>query len=364
MEDTYRGESPAKKYARFLCWSHISEGLGNKFAEGKHLVLASREAGDISALLGLGVNPKGIIAVEHSSSAAHAAQEKYPQVHVVCRDVVKIARECKRTLSSAYLDFCGTLTDAMISKVCQVALLGLKDDAYLAVTMLAGREQGELRDEVLFEKARTLERRRFFSLSDKQLVTEMISGIRGRASEDRAYKERLQEALLVEGDTKLAAENIRRTQTELYLEHSTYLARMHYLHRALLDRLLPHRVAVHPVEVLHYNSHTRESNGMPMCVSIFKTRRFLRSMPERKFKAYSNRFGTEEGQTRVRDCNLDERELRRAALSMLDTMDLRPAHLGNCSSTETLAQVLNLPKETIIAWKAHRTRGTYGQESQ
>ena len=371
MEDTYKGESPSKKYARYMCWLSIAEDFDTeKFRSGKHLVLASREGGDISTLLGMGVHPKSIIAVEHSASAAHAAQEKYPQVRVVCRDVVKMAQECKRTLSSAYLDFCGTATAATITRIRQVVLHGLKDDAYLAVTVLSGREQGELREEILAHKAKPFLRRRFHDLSNKTLVTETISGIRESHPhcEVQLYRERLLAALADDDLLDVEGERIRAAQAKLYSDHSPPLVRMHYLREKLVVALSPHRVALHPIATLHYNSNTDGSNGVPMVVVVFKTRRFLRSMPPDKFTAYFNRFIRDTGSTRVLGCNMTDQSLRGVVLNLAQLIDDGVAagttvHSG-ISSAEIVAQMFNLRKETIIAWKAHRTRGTYGQESQ
>jgi len=373
MEDTYRGESPAKKYARYRCWTTIAQDMtSSAFAKGKHLVLASREGGDIATLLAFDVEPKNIIAVEHNPSAAHAVQEKYPAVRVVCRDVVKMSQECKRTLSSAYLDFCGTATDSLLRRVCQVVLHGLKDDAYLAVTVLSGREQGELREEILARKSKPLSARRFHSLSDRSLVEEMISGIRGNEQGTGAqeYRARLKHALLSPDPEALRTEaaRIRATQEWLFAEKTSPLVRMHYLREELLPMLEPHRVTLHPLEMLHYNSNTHGANGVPMCIVVFKVRRFTRTTPTRKFKWYSNRFHADSGATRIVDCNMDEPELRRAVLSMerIIAEDQAAGRLrdSELSLVERLALTFNLPKETIIAWKAHRTRGTYEQESQ
>jgi len=369
MEDTYRGESPSKKYARYQCWAAIALGMGaERFIKGKHLVLASREGGDISTLTGLEVEPKNIVAVEHSSSAAYAVQEKYPNIRVVCRDVVKMAQECKRTLSSAYLDFCGTATDAMLQRVEQVIVHGLKDDAYIAVTMLSGREQGELRDNILAKKAIPVEWRKFQTLSDKALLVGMIDGARGAQDDVVEYKARLKAALLDPVATKEEADRIRVAQTVLYEERSAPLVRMHYVREQLLTRLVPRRVALHPTEVLHYNSNTAGANGVPMVVVIFKTRRFTRGTPVQKFKAYSNRFAAESGSTLVINCNMNDRELRRVVLHLEDSIQA-DRDAGICSAAkvttaEQLALTFNLRPETIIAWKAHRTRGTYQEEAE
>lgn len=65
MLGQYRGESPAKKFARWGFWLEVRAQLGKeRFLEGEHLVLASAEAGDVSVLLGMGVKPRNIMAID------------------------------------------------------------------------------------------------------------------------------------------------------------------------------------------------------------------------------------------------------------------------------------------------------------
>jgi hypothetical protein len=43
--DTYKGDSSAKKFMRAHYWLRVAKTIGwNRFRNGKHLVLASREA--------------------------------------------------------------------------------------------------------------------------------------------------------------------------------------------------------------------------------------------------------------------------------------------------------------------------------
>lgn len=366
MADVYRGDSPSKKYARYLCWATIVKMMGaDKFSRGKHLVLASREGGDIACLLMQDVPPKNIVAVEHNSVAAHEAQEKYPQVSVVCRDVVKIAQECKRTLSSAYLDFCGTANTSLVHKICQVIMHGLKDESYLAVTVLSGRESGELRKEILARKAKPFADRRFHSLSDRDLVEVTRMGVQKTHDEYARY---LTEALADPRKLVVAAAEVRASQQALYSDQASPLARMHYLRETLTNELARSRTTVHPVAMLHYTSTTRDAHGVPMCVVIFKVRRFTRSMPLEKFKWTSNRFGQEEGSTQIINCNMGEAELRNLVLELADlTEQARDADKllpSTVTPVELVAGLFNLRKESIIAWRAHQTRGTYQKEDR
>lgn len=75
----YRGESNAKKMHRIILWQlMLRETAGHP---RRIHVLASREAGDISCLLALGVRPEEIHAYEKDVEAHEIASTRFPTVH-------------------------------------------------------------------------------------------------------------------------------------------------------------------------------------------------------------------------------------------------------------------------------------------
>jgi hypothetical protein len=138
-EDTYKGESPSKKYARFMFWREVL-GIAKKNVDKyKHLVLASREGGDISFLLGIGVRPKLITAVDINGEAALIAQEKF-NIPVIRADVGKVARNHRREFGFGFLDFCQPLSNSLVEKVLEVMVHGMRDGALVggALALLRG----------------------------------------------------------------------------------------------------------------------------------------------------------------------------------------------------------------------------------
>lgn len=68
----YQGFSPQKTMARSTAYSQIPR---SKFYSGKHVVIASRECGDIRWLLDCGISPSNIIACDLDYAAIQAARK-------------------------------------------------------------------------------------------------------------------------------------------------------------------------------------------------------------------------------------------------------------------------------------------------
>jgi hypothetical protein len=146
----YRGESATKKIQRLVFWNAVKREVGSrKFNRGPHLVLSSSEAGDVSTLLGMGVQPDGIVAVDIDRHAVAAAQWKFPGLDIRHENVVDAVQG--RRWKSVYLDFCSPLSGKSMSVVakCMPHLGG----SVLGVAMLACREQSIYRDGVAELKA-------------------------------------------------------------------------------------------------------------------------------------------------------------------------------------------------------------------
>lgn len=167
----YRGESATKKVQRIVFWNAVKKQVGpRKFHRGPHLVLSSSEAGDVSTLLGMGVQPDGIVAVDIDRHAVAAAQWKFPGLDIRHENVVQ-AVKCRKW-TSVYLDFCSPLSGKSLNVIaqCMPELSG----SVLGVAMLACREQTKYRDEVAKLKGAntTPEKRRPVVL--QQMLPQMV----------------------------------------------------------------------------------------------------------------------------------------------------------------------------------------------
>ena len=303
MIDQYKGESPSKKLARLFYWNGIQKELGVKrLREKKHLILVSRIAGDIPVLLTMGVPPKNIIAVDINPNAAYAAQEKYPQVRIICGDITKIVKEYRREIATAYLDFCDCLSQQYISKVMEVVKHGLSEQAILGCTFLCGREKD----------------------------TNLLIAI------EKCKKELLEDNR--NNDLNFAA-----------------ISRCTVLFGRLAGEGMKVRIYMKPREALYYMSSTKSSHGVPMCIASLNTLRAPIGTSVEKIRAKTNASIGEFVDIKLKDCNIDDGTLRSMILSQEADMRSR----GDVEGLRLLADAYNIDSSTIAAWKAHASRGTY-----
>lgn len=308
MED-YKGDSPGKKFARFTYWQGVLKQMGAKaFMEKKHLILVSKEAGDIPLLLLLRVPPKNIIAVDQNPRAAYLAQEKYPQVEVVCTDVVKLAAEYKRSIGSALLDFCGYLDSGYVERVMKVVQLGLSSTAVLGCTFLCGREKDT---EYL------------------ELLESYKQGFLDRSDLDYGPGEA----------SALSA-----------------LARANLLWNMLMVGGVKKGLVFKPLQLLFYMSSTKNSHGVPMCMLLMGVQRELTVNRGQKAAIRSIKENMlEMPALSVKNCNITEEELRDLILDRIE----KEEKMGENGLAKHIGPAYNISAGTIAAWKAHRTRGTY-----
>jgi len=110
----YRGESPGKKETRILGWEMIKDELiPESFIQGPHLVLASQFAGDVSVLLEMGVDPKGIHAIDRDKHELAAARSRFEGSGVnfqVCDFEAAHSVLDIDVFESAFIDLCGPLS--------------------------------------------------------------------------------------------------------------------------------------------------------------------------------------------------------------------------------------------------------------
>lgn len=253
---SYRGESPAKKIVRLKLWKYIQRRLGRKFKGGAHLALAGPEAGDLSVLLGLEVPIQNVVLADIDKHAVDAALWKFPGADVHRKDVLDTAEQHPTKFISAYLDFCGPVSEKRLSMVHKIGTQHLQKGGVIACTFLIGRERGAIWKEI-----------------------EAYSG-------------------------------------------SAQARRMKFI----ADRFSKDTKPLRTLRCFHYCSHTNERYGKSMLVWVGTA---------------SSRSGKP---VQVEEIQADRTDLAEEALKLGHRAPL----------------LLNVTKQSIAAWKAHYTRGTYG----
>lgn len=117
MNVHYSGDSPPKKIARLRFWEAVEDILGAKsFSRGPHLVISSKEGGDISVLLGMGVRADHIIAVDTDPHAVAAARVKFEGVRIERCDFAQMAKE-NTPLACMFVDLCSPIRSGSLEKI-------------------------------------------------------------------------------------------------------------------------------------------------------------------------------------------------------------------------------------------------------
>lgn len=105
------------------------------------MVLSSQFCGDVSWLVGAGIQEERIVAVDIDAAACEAVKARFPRVRVFHGDVVDAAHTYDGRVAVAFLDFCNCLSFDMRAKLSSVAK-----------RLFRGRERGLLG--VGFQRAR------------------------------------------------------------------------------------------------------------------------------------------------------------------------------------------------------------------
>lgn len=141
MTDNYLGESLGKKIARAQHWEMVRSYLGPRFYEKSHVVIASREGGDISTLKGYGVSPDKIIAVDICPEAIEKCRFIHPDVTIENIDVVKRVKRTPLSIASVFLDLCNNLNseDLILDMMDDISSV-LNNKSILSLNILRARE--------------------------------------------------------------------------------------------------------------------------------------------------------------------------------------------------------------------------------
>lgn len=127
MSSTYVDEDRViKKVARHVFWTAAMDqaprAFGRPWDEDLIMVLASRFAGDVSCLIGMGVDPARIVAVDVDAAACDAVRKRFPSVRVFHGHAIEAARAHRGKVAIAFLDVCGRLSDDLMETCRKVSM--------------------------------------------------------------------------------------------------------------------------------------------------------------------------------------------------------------------------------------------------
>jgi len=291
-------DSPSKQLTRLAFWQTVRDEVGKSFTNGRFLVLAGPEAGDVSVLLAMGVPLKQITAIDLDKEAVKHARWKFPGLNVVEGNLLSIT---KMRFDVMHLDFCSPMTIRMLDLVVKIVGCCADPNGIVGTSFLAGREQ-DLREEMA------------------DLCDSVGAHVRSRGYRARVGSE---------------------TQ-KVWIENIPFLVRGIFLNRNLLDALMPNRVLIELEHLWKYNSSSSERQGVPMIVSMSK----LTKLPSSVTLAMARK-------------DAEAIHLPEYHLQDMTEEEFRAYALGLASSNQNAHMLLNVTKTRMAAWKAHQTRGTY-----
>jgi hypothetical protein len=141
---TYKGETPCKGVTRVLVWQqHLHLLKPSVFTASSHAFLASRVAGDVATLQGMGVPNPQIWAIEkerkqYEELLDRRKREGFRLFTEKIETVMGTASRLTPEVRSVYLDYCGTVFGT--AKTTRRVVGFLPAGSALSVTLFLGRE--------------------------------------------------------------------------------------------------------------------------------------------------------------------------------------------------------------------------------
>lgn len=326
-DDTYKGESPGKKIARYRFWEKVARDVVGTdiFYDpmSRFVVLASREGGDIIVLKGVAVPPSCIVAVDRCGDAVRTCAAKHPDVDVRFGDIADVVDSLPKDramlgadVDVCFLDFCGYLTPQLIEtcrRVCSALMVG----STIGIAFMRGRERAVSGCAPI--PLNRLQRR--YARSAFGLLDAEIDLVCGLSTDLRPAIAQARDA----GDGDLA-------------------------HARVLESILRFTCSggKRPTlkGIINYHSRSTEGAGVPMCIAVF-TNGYSGLTNSRQHKNFARTLNVGRQRQWIIRVSTTWREESIRKLVLSGHFDPNPG------------QVLNIPAGTIAAWKAHATRGTY-----
>ena len=140
-------DSPAKKLIRLNVLETAMKVIGEPaFRQGRHLGLASKEAGDLSTLLGLGVKGQCIMAEINHDSWVDAVV-RWPYADIRNADIMEVAA-LEGKFTHINFDTCAPIREEGLDNINTLMCHHLQDGCVLTAWFLVGREHKNIMEEV------------------------------------------------------------------------------------------------------------------------------------------------------------------------------------------------------------------------
>lgn len=348
----YGGESNAKKVARAYAWMSMFSVHGEdteSISDRRFLVLAGPEAGDIKTLIGFGASPENITAVDVDEGALESSRRIEPRVNYQLGDVLAVVtrRHGKGKKPKRYdvifLDYCSPISARVVRKSIQVAKVALTNGGMFCTGFMYGREgpdacAGVDRGRQVLQERQVLQA---FAAERYLAVPALLRLMERMGYEYEDVIKSLGEGPLTTKE-KLAAKRARNLSARVYL-----------LRELMLRESLQSKMAMIHLGHLGYRSGRRNksgrSTGVPMLYYVCRGYQLIgnpTSSKVRRMIAKEEQKFNEEG-TRIIEYFGDDPDGK-----CLKSLAL---HIANKWGSQRAAQLLNLKRQQVAAWRAWET---------
>jgi len=143
---TFKGDSPGKKLARLRMWLSATSWMRAMGVPYDGALVLAGHGGDISTLMGAGIDPGTITGVDIAEREAQYTGELYPGSTIIRGDVGKYARLAPSQrpgygrYNAAHLDFCNGITPENLLAIADVIKGTSTLPCWIGVTVQKGRE--------------------------------------------------------------------------------------------------------------------------------------------------------------------------------------------------------------------------------
>ena len=358
---SFRGDSPGKKLSRLKHWLAAANWMGVMEVGYRGALVLAGHGGDVSTLKGLGFDPSSITAVDRVKSLADYTAELHPDVFVGHGDVTDSASRGGRPYNAVQLNFCGGLTVENIKAVADAVRGACTLPCWVGVTFMKGREQVGDKRKLVPKLSRAdrkaLKRACRECYPDDVVMAEMFThgqfDLKRYLALCEARLRRYYEGIVAAGDPSFCSPLFARSNKLTSLGQSMIRAdALRQCLNAILWDAGPQHMNVRLNLVNLYSYHSGDGknrgSGTPFVTAGFIA--YAESQTEWVARSVETYGEVLMGMNNTK-LDIGLRGLKHYAIDLL-----------RLYSPAEVAQMLDIRKGTVVAWKAHATMGTYKEE--
>ena len=355
-ESSYRGDSPGKKVSRAKLWTQTAQWMTSLNQPYLGSLVLAGHGGDISVIKGMGMNQARVTAVDICQDAVDYCKELHPEANVLKADAAQISKNI--LYNTAHLDFCNAISIDNMKTIVEV-MRNIRKPGIVAITMLKGREVGKQDFRELVPKITSAQKRFARKTAASRgfyIQSHLMLSKRYKCELSRLMEMAEREMRSFMGGLKGWAEfnkhqpkNCRMFKRTGSLTALGFAFKRLVLIRSILEAAMyGEEIHGYPVFCTTYQSKTKHSQGTP-----FYTVAFMVSDNPRDDHLI---------QSKLHECAAHHGHYFRSLMSGEEQLALKiaAAELSKLYSAGQVAQMLDVKKGRIAAWKAHDTMGTYG----